>query len=73
MTTVLHKTTKLSLPAKVQDATTLLIEDHKLVDGLFKAYEKALTKTIKKNTGESNMHGTECAYAVGRRNILSGC
>jgi hemerythrin superfamily protein len=48
MTTVLHKTTKLSLPAKVQDATTLLIEDHKLVDGLFKAYENALTKTIKK-------------------------
>jgi iron-sulfur cluster repair protein YtfE (RIC family) len=48
MTTILHKTSKLSLPAKSQDATALLSEDHKLVSGLFESYEKALTKSMKK-------------------------
>jgi hemerythrin superfamily protein len=48
MTTVIHKTTKLTLPAKSQDAVALLNEDHKLVSGLFESYEKALTKYLKK-------------------------
>lgn len=48
MITELNKTAKHTLPLKSQEATSLLIADHKLVSGLFADYEKASTKAMKK-------------------------
>lgn len=47
MTTVIEKPAKSASPTKSGDATTLLRADHKLVSGLFEAYEKASTKAMK--------------------------
>ena len=48
MITEPNKTAKHTPPLKSQEATSLLIADHKLVSGLFADYEKASTKAMKK-------------------------
>lgn len=48
MKTESDKAVKSTTPVKSQEATALLIADHKLVSGLFDDYEKASTKAMKK-------------------------
>ena len=48
MQTAMNNATKSHVPAKDQDATTLLRADHKLVSELFAEYEKARSPSRKK-------------------------